>query len=94
MRDIVENYRQMEIELLKRVISEYETSAGSERKIWEEAIERQISKLADYANSGDLSDIGSVRNSMDRILKPGPAPFWRTLAPTPGSPARRRNWKG
>jgi hypothetical protein len=69
MRDIVENYRQMEIELLKRVISEYETSAGSERKIWEEAIERQISKLADYANSGDLSDIGSVRNSMDRILE-------------------------
>ena len=69
MRDIVENYRQMEIELLKRVISEYETSAGSERKIWEEAIEKQIGKLADFSNSGDLSDLGSVRNSMDRVLE-------------------------
>jgi len=69
MRDIVENYRQMEIDLLMRVIREFETSMGSERKIWEEAIEKQISKLADYSNSGDLSGLASVRNSMDRVLE-------------------------
>ena len=69
MKDLVENYRQMEIELLKRVISEYETAAGSDRKIWEEAIEKQISKLTDYSNTGDLSDLGSIRNSMDRVLE-------------------------
>ncbi|MDI9513940.1 MAG: hypothetical protein GX384_06030 [Clostridiaceae bacterium] len=69
MKDLVENYRQMEIELLKRVISEYETATGSDRKIWEEAIEKQISKLTDYSNSGDLSDLGSIRNSMDRVLE-------------------------
>lgn len=69
MRDLVVNYRQKEVEILKRVISEYENATGSERKIWEDAIERQVSKLADFSNSGDLSELGSVRSSLDRVLE-------------------------
>lgn len=69
MRDLVENYRQKEMEILKRVISEYENATGSERKIWEDAIERQVGKLADFSNSGDLSELGSVRSSLDRVLE-------------------------
>lgn len=69
MHDIVENYKQKELEILKRVITEYENATGSDRKIWEEAIEKQVSKLVDYANSGDLSNLQSVRSSMDRVLE-------------------------
>lgn len=69
MRDIVENYKQKEVEILKRVISAYENTSGSERELWEDAIEKQVGKLSDYANSGDLSDLESVRTSMDRILE-------------------------
>lgn len=69
MRDVVKNYRQMELELLKRVIKEYESSSATEKKVWEEAIEKQLDKLVDYSNSGDLSNVASVRSSMDRILE-------------------------
>lgn len=69
MLDVVESYRQMELELLKRVIKEYESFYGSERKVWEEAIEKQASRLAEYSNSGNLAALESVRNSMDSILE-------------------------
>lgn len=69
MRALVENYRQKEVAILKRVISEYENTTGRDRKIWEEAIEKQVSKLADFSNSGDFSELGTVRSSLDRVLE-------------------------
>lgn len=68
MHTVVENYRQMRIEILKRVITQYENTTGPEREIWEDAIEKQISQLTDYTNSGNYSNVQSVRSSIDRVL--------------------------
>lgn len=68
-RDVVENYRQMEIEILKRVVSEFDSSSGSERELWQETIEKQIEKLTELSNTGDMSTAASVRNVVDHILE-------------------------
>ncbi|NMA66539.1 MAG: hypothetical protein GX957_09925, partial [Clostridiaceae bacterium] len=69
MKDIVENYRRMEVEILKRVVSEFDSTSGAERQIWENAIETQIAKLTEITNTGDLSDAHSIRNTVDKILE-------------------------
>lgn len=69
MKDIVENYRRMEVEILKRVVSEFDSTAGAERHVWENAIETQIAKLTEISDTGDLSDANSVRNTIDKILE-------------------------
>ena len=69
MREVVENYKQMEIEILKRVVAEFDKTSGTERAMWESAIEQQINKLTNISENGDLSDAGSVRKSIDNILE-------------------------
>ncbi|HHW23021.1 MAG TPA: hypothetical protein GXX26_09105 [Clostridiaceae bacterium] len=69
MRDVVENYRQMEIEILKRVVSEYDSASGTQRELWKTAIETQIKRLTDLSNSGDLSDAEDIRSRVDRVLE-------------------------
>ena len=69
MRDVVDNYKEMRFEILKRVVSQYENSSGPERDAWEEAIVNQIAKLTDYANSGNYSTVDSVRDSIDGVLQ-------------------------
>lgn len=69
MRDVVENYRQMEIEILKRVVAEFDNTSGAERDYWEDAIEKQITRLTDISNGGDLSEAGDIRSSIDYILE-------------------------
>ena len=68
-RDVVENYRQMETEILKRVVAEFDNTMGSEREIWESAIESQIAKLSDLSNTGDLSNANSIRSAVDSVLE-------------------------
>ena len=69
MREVVENYKQMEIEILKRVVADFDKTSGTERAMWESAIEQQINKLTNISENGDLSDAGSVRKSIDNILE-------------------------
>jgi len=69
MRDIVENYRQMEVEILKRVVAEFDSTAGTQRELWKSAIETQVKRLTDLSNSGDLSGADDIRTSIDRILE-------------------------
>lgn len=69
MRDVVENYRQMEVEILKRVVTEFDSAAGSQREIWESAIETQIKRLTSVSNTGDLSQAEDLRGSVDRVLE-------------------------
>lgn len=69
MRDIVENYKQMEIEILKRVVAEFDRTSGTEREMWENAIERQINKLTLISDNGDLSNANSIRKAIDNILE-------------------------
>jgi len=69
MKDIVENYRRMEVEILKRVVSEFDSTSGAEREMWENAIEAQIARLTEISDTGDLSDAGSIRSAMDKILE-------------------------
>ena len=61
MRDVVENYRQMEIDILKRVVSEFDSASGTQRELWKAAIETQIKRLTDLSNSGDLSEAEDIR---------------------------------
>ena len=69
MQEIVDNYKEMRLEILKRVVSQYENSSGPEREVWEDAIENQIAKLTDFANSGDYSSVDSIRDSIDGVLQ-------------------------
>jgi hypothetical protein len=69
VKDIVENYRQMEIEILKRVVAEFDSSAGSERDLWESTIEDQLEKLTALSNTGDLTSAESIRNALDNVLE-------------------------
>jgi len=69
MRDIVENYRQMEVEILKRVVTEFDSTSGTQRELWKSAIETQIKRLTDLSNSGDLSGAEDIRGSIDRVLE-------------------------
>ncbi len=69
IRDVVENYRQMELEILKRVVEKFDKASGSERETWETAIEKQITKLTNLSNGGNLSDADSIRSSVDRVLE-------------------------
>ncbi|MGI6621904.1 MAG: hypothetical protein GX227_06210 [Clostridiaceae bacterium] len=69
MRDVVENYRQMEIDILKRVVSEFDSASGTQRELWKAAIETQIKRLTDLSNSGDLSEAEDIRGSVDRVLE-------------------------
>ncbi len=68
-RDVVENYRQMELEILKRVVAKFDNATGSEREAWEAAIEKQITKLSGLSNTGDLSDANAIRNAVDHVLE-------------------------
>lgn len=69
MREVVESYRQSEIDILKRVVAEYDNSSGANREIWESAIESQIARLSEIINTGDLSDAQEIRLSIDRVLE-------------------------
>jgi hypothetical protein len=69
MRDMVENYRQMEIEILKRVVSEYDSASGTQRELWKNAIETQIKRLTDLSNTGDLGDAEDIRDRVDTVLE-------------------------
>ncbi len=69
MLDVVDNYRQMEVEILKRVVTEFDNATGSQREIWESAIETQIRRLSSLSNSGDLSQAQDIRSSVDRVLE-------------------------
>jgi hypothetical protein len=68
-RDVVDNYRQMEIEILKRVVAEFDSTSGPERELWEGSIETQIAKLTELSNSGDMSNASAVRSAVDHILE-------------------------
>ena len=69
LKDVVENYRQMELDILKRVVMEYDNSAGKERDQWHNAIETQIAKLTGLSNSGNMRNIDSIRIAMDNVLQ-------------------------
>ncbi len=69
MREVVESYRQSEIDILKRVVAEYDNSSGADREIWESAIETQIARLSEISNANNLSDAEDVRLSIDRVLE-------------------------
>ncbi|MCX7773579.1 MAG: hypothetical protein N2376_10765 [Clostridia bacterium] len=68
-KTVVDNYRQTEIEILKRVVDQYDNSFGTERELWENAIETQIGKLTDLSNSGNLSNADSMRVAIDNVLE-------------------------
>lgn len=69
MRDMVKHYREMKLEILKRAVTKFDSAAGSEREQWEKAIEKQIEKLTDASNSGDLTSLTGIRGSIDDILE-------------------------
>lgn len=69
MREVVDNYRQLEIDILKRVVEGFDNTTGSERELWEAAIEDQIGKLTDLSNTGDLSNADAIRAAIDRVLE-------------------------
>jgi len=69
MRDVVESYKQSEIDILKRVVAGYDASSGADREMWESAIESQIAILTEISNSGDLSNAEDIRSSIDRVLE-------------------------
>ncbi|NLX63790.1 MAG: hypothetical protein GX022_03285 [Clostridiaceae bacterium] len=69
MRDVVESYRQSEIDILKRVAAGYDASTGANREMWESAIEIQVARLIEISNSGDLSNAEDIRSSIDRVLE-------------------------
>jgi len=69
MRDVVESYKQSEIDILKRVVAEYDASSGADRQMWESAIESQIARLTEISNSGNLSNAEEIRSSIDRVLE-------------------------
>ncbi|NLP00462.1 MAG: hypothetical protein GX386_09280 [Clostridiaceae bacterium] len=69
LREVVESYRQSEIDILKRVVAEYDNSTGVNREIWESAIETQIARLSEISNAGNLSDAEDIRLSIDRVLE-------------------------
>lgn len=69
MKDVAESYRQMEIDILKRVVAEFDSTTGSQREFWESAIETQIKGLSDLSNTGHLSDAEDIRNHVDRVLE-------------------------
>jgi len=69
LRDVVESYKQSEIDILKRVVAGYDASAGADREMWESAIESQIARLTEISNSGDLSNAEDIRSSIDRVLE-------------------------
>jgi hypothetical protein len=61
MREMVNQYSQMRIEILRRAVTKFDSASGSERQVWESAIEKQIEKLSDLTNSGDLSNLSTLR---------------------------------
>ena len=69
MREVVESYRQSEIDILKRVVAGYDNSVGADRDSWESAIEKQIARLTEISNAGDLSNAEDIRLSIDRVLE-------------------------
>jgi len=69
MREMVNQYSQMRIEILRRAVTKFDSASGSERQVWESAIEKQIEKLSDLTNSGDLSNLPTLREAIDEILE-------------------------
>lgn len=69
LKEVVENYRQMELDILKRVVVEYDNAVGKERDQWQNAIETQIAKLTGLSNSGNITNADSIRSAMDNVLK-------------------------
>lgn len=69
MRDVVDNYRQTELDILKRVVAGFDGAIGQEREVWENAIEKQIEKLTSLSDIGDLSNAHSVRLAVDNVLE-------------------------
>ncbi len=69
MKDVNDNYKQMEIEILKRVVAKFDQAVGPERDLWEDAVETQMDKLATLGNSGDLSDAEAIRAAIDHVLE-------------------------
>lgn len=69
MKAINDSYKQMEIEILKRVVAKFDQAVGSERDLWEDAIETQMDKLTFMSNSGDLTNAESIRAAIDNVLE-------------------------
>lgn len=68
-REMVNQYSQMRIEILRRAVSKFDSASGAERQVWESAIEKQIEKLADLTNTGDLSTLPDLRGALNEILE-------------------------
>jgi hypothetical protein len=69
MKAINDSYKQMEIEILKRVVAKFDQAVGIERELWEDAIEAQMDKLTAMGNARDLSDAESIRAAIDNVLE-------------------------
>lgn len=91
---MVESYRQSEIDILKRVVAEYDNSTGVNREIWESAIETQIARLSEISNAGNLSDAEDIRLSIDRVLEARARSLLEGNSASDSLKMKNRNWKG
>lgn len=69
MKDVVESYRQMETDILRRVVSYFDGTADSKNRVWESAIESQIGRLTDLSNNGSIDEAEDIRTRVDRVLE-------------------------
>lgn len=69
MRETINNNREMELDILKKVITKYDNTTGSEREMWEKAIEKQLSMLTDSVNTGNYNNSESIRINIDHVLE-------------------------
>lgn len=69
MKDVVEGYREMEADILRRVVSYLGDLTGVQREVWDSAIETQVDRLTEASNSGDLSDAEDIRERVNRVLE-------------------------
>lgn len=69
MKDVVESYRQMETEILKRVVSSFGDMVDVQREIWDSAVETQVDRLTDISNNGNLEEAEDIRGRVNRVLE-------------------------
>ena len=69
MQDVVNNYKEMELQILKRVVTEFDSSSGTDRQLWQTAIEKQITRMVDSTLAGNMSDAQQMRFAIDQVLE-------------------------
>ncbi len=69
MKDVVESYRQMETDILRRVVTYFGDLTGIQREVWDSAIETQVDRLTEVSNNSDLSDAEDIRGRVNRVLE-------------------------